>query len=121
VGLSQREFGPRDPLLGLAEMARGIIKSVGSLCTMKLSAVNHEMWRSRVNAVNLIAWVGVRTTMDRLCTAEDTWEFEGDDNRGVSSRTSNTLVTTPGIRVGSAGYTFLDLCALQEITLRWLG
>ena len=67
----------REPWLGLVEIPRGIMRSAGSLWTRKLSAVSQEMWRSRVRAVNLMAWVGVRTTMERLCAGVGRWELDG--------------------------------------------
>ena len=87
----------REPWLGLVEMPRGIIRSAGSLWTRNVNAVSQEMWRSRVNAVNFMAWVGVRTTMERLCAGVGRCELDGEVNSGVSSRTSSTLVTTPVI------------------------
>ena len=98
-----------------------MIRSAGSLWTRKFNAVSQEMCLSRERVVNLIAWVGVRTTIDRLCTGEGKCEEDGDVIKGVSSRTSNTPVTTPTkIRpkgIIEKGDTFLDLSSLKEITL----
>ena len=85
----------RELLEGEAEMPRGMMRSVGSLWTRKLSAVSQDMWRSRERAVNLMAWVGVRTTMDRLCGRDGKCELDPEVINGVSSLTSKTPVTTP--------------------------
>ena len=88
-------LGQREPWEGLEEIPRGIMRSAGSLWTRNESAVSQEMCRSRVKAVNFMAWVGVRTTMERLCAGVGRWELDGEVNSGVSSRTSRTFVTTP--------------------------
>jgi hypothetical protein len=87
--------GQREPLLGDVEIPRGITRSAGSLWTRKSRAVSQAMWDSRERAVNLMAWVGVRTTIERLCTGEARWELEGEIINGVSSLTSMTPVTIP--------------------------
>lgn len=107
-------------LLGEVVSERGIMRSAGSLWTRKVRAVSQEMCRSRERAVNLMAWVGVRTTMERLWGREGSWEVDPEVINGVSSLTSKTPVTTPVISAaisGKRGCTFLDLRTLKEVTL----
>ena len=56
-----------------------------------------------------MAWVGVRTTIDRLCTGEARWELEGEIINGVSSLTSITPVTTPIHQLNSEGEEYVSL------------
>lgn len=85
-------------LLGLVDKPRGMIRSVGSLCTKKFSAVSHDICRSLERAVNFIACVGVRTTIERLWAGVCNVVPDGDIS-GASSLTSSTFVTTPTVRI----------------------